>query len=213
MSTKTCPACGGSGNPSVSGVQEGTANGCMTCGGKGWVYDNNSGGGGGGCFTSDTKVKTADGWKEIHLINEGDGVISINNDGQLATRKVLRKKMHLNRRTLRVQTNNSSFGVTEIHSIKTANGNWKRVGQLNVDDVLTHLDDNDQVAEQTIQCIEKGCSETVYNLIVEGDYTFIVDGCIAHSFTYFRASRIFYYELVRFMSGTVIPPQFAVVAD
>jgi len=36
MATMTCPACAGSGNPSVSGER---STGCMTCGGQGWVYE------------------------------------------------------------------------------------------------------------------------------------------------------------------------------
>lgn len=190
MSTKTCPQCGGSGNPSVSGVQQGSASGCPTCNGQGWVYDNSSSGGGGGCFTGETKVKTLNGWKEIHSIKKGDEVFSINREGELSLKAVLSTKMHSNCKTLRISTDKGIFGVTSVHSVQLPNNQWSQVSKLSEGDSIYCLGHDSSLMRAKIQLIEEGGCETVYNLIVEGNYTFITNGCVAHSFTYFREIRV-----------------------
>ncbi len=197
-----CSQCGGSGKQSSNYV-------CSKCGGSGVEPS----GGGGGCFTGNTRVKTPSGWKQISQIKKGDIVISMGNNGELIERKVLADKVHLNCLTLRIQTDQRTFGVTGVHSIQTADTSWSRVSNLRVGEVLTYFNENNNIVEHTIKHIEQGSVETVHNLIVEGDYTFIVDGCIAHSFTYFRLPRILYYETVRFIKESFSVKKPALVAD
>ncbi|MET0072480.1 MAG: Hint domain-containing protein [Candidatus Thiodiazotropha sp.] len=152
-----------------------------------------------GCFPADTEIKTPYGWKPIKDLSTGSVVVSYTKRGQLVNSKVLQQCTHTlcNIVTIVTADRNASFTATEIHAVNTSGG-WLRINQLKAGDRVTYLADNGKIACHTVLSIEKTeRRETVYNLIVEGHYTFITRSCLAHSFSYFRAVRIQAYEFLR----------------
>ena len=192
MPYKTCPACNGSGNPSIAGVQKGSAQGCMTCNGSGSIYYTGTADEG-GCFTGDTRVKTPNGWKTIRDFSTNDSVMSIDHKGLLQERKVIKVKRVEDCHVFEVLTTNGVINVTLGHAIQLSDGTWKRISQLKIGDRINFLNEDGGISQHDIISKRRKKMCVVYNLVVEEDFNFLVEGCIAHSFSYFKKIKSFYY--------------------
>ena len=151
------------------------------------------------CFPASTLVCTESGWREIGDIVAGELVLACDSGGNVAFRKVSKKNVYSPSRISRVYQDGGAemFSATKSHSIKTARG-WFRVGQLKVGDEVEQVDLSGGKSYQKVEkIVHDDAIEPVYNLVVEKDYTFVVKGCLAHSFTYFRSIRVACYELER----------------
>jgi hypothetical protein len=202
--TKTCPSCNGSGNKAYDGPT-GSLNGCPSCNGQGWVYTNNSGGGGGTCFPGYTRVQPPSGLQNLSDLKKGDIVLSLDKQGVMSTQTILKKIKHLPTPIVTVITNNNSFDVTTVHAIKTKRG-YLRVNQLKQGDTIYETSKSGQQIENCfIQVKNNGEVKPFYNLIISETYTFLPQGCIAHSFSYFRTTRVvihsIYYIIKRIFSN------------
>lgn len=201
QTSKTCPSCGGSGYSGMSGVIPGSqqnASPCSHCGGQGWVHTSyeERHGGAGGCFAGYSKVLTPSGWKEICSVEPGDEVISLDSNGLLCNRAVLKKISHKNKRTLEIEVGATRINVTPIHSVQTSTGKWKHIGSLKQGESIKYIDSKMLLADHKIVHIRKCDSEYVFNLIVEDNFNFIVEGCVAHSFSYLKSIRSTAYKIV-----------------
>lgn len=153
----------------------------------------------GACFPGYTPVLTPNGWKNISQLDVGDEVMSFNEHGQLRCKEILRVKRHKPCSILTVHTNGDSFDATVSHSIMTNRG-WLTVGKLKNGDVISQVDQNQKIQSSVISSIDDSQHvEAVFNLIVSGNYTFVVKGCVAHSFTHFRLMRIMASEVLHFI--------------
>lgn len=144
------------------------------------------------CFPASTQILTVSGMKSIAEIEAGEMVVAYGTDGALSSQKVLKRKNHGPTQILRVVTDDGKYlRVTGGHSVLTSAG-WRRINQLQPDDILLSMVDGVLTKNVVLTIeVEANC-EPVYNLIVDGDYTFLPEGCIAHSFTYFRTPRIWF---------------------
>lgn len=152
----------------------------------------NGGGGGSSCFPGDALVRTATGWKQIRNIEPGTKVTALDEDGRFVEREVLRKKTHGKSeiREVRDTTGATIFRATGSHSVLTKAG-WKRVDRLKKGDVVvSYEEDNKTQVTQVGINVEVGSEENVYNLVVAGEFTFLVKGCTAHSFTNARELQV-----------------------
>ena len=204
MAKETCSACGGSGL--FGDMSKGEK--CQHCYGTGMVdaptsshsSGGHSGSGGSGCFTGCTKVLTPKGWIRIDQISANDIVLAVSGESEFEEAKVSKVIVHPPQNVINVETSHASIDVTDIHAIKTERG-WIRAGKAKVGENLVHLTSEGDSKVSEIKSIKNnGKVEPVYNLIVEKHYTFVVDGCLAHSFSYFRQTRIILSELVRVFS-------------
>lgn len=152
------------------------------------------GGGGSSCFPRGTKVLTPHGWANIEKLNVGDRVYSINNSDQLIPRCIKARKDHSKTSIIAVHTdNNHILRVTPNHTVLTETG-WKKVSKLRSGDQLYEVSKDGTKRVNVITEINKEKEvEPVHNLIIEGSYTFITDGCVAHSFTFMRGFRVALY--------------------
>ncbi len=197
MATKTCPSCSGHGTKNHS-ISKGVAsNICSNCGGSGQVQDYNAGGGGTGvrdCFPGEAMVLTPDGQKRIDSLGVGKIVLSLDTNSRLVPAKITRMVSHRRPHPiLRVVSvhEDLSFFATKRHPVRTQRG-WVRIKSLQPGDVLSYVTEKGEVRSHEVARVEKTERvEPVYNLIVDGDHTFLVQGCVAHSFVYFRRLRTF----------------------
>lgn len=151
---------------------------------------------GSSCFPSYTQILTPIGWQDITQLNTGDDVMSLNRQGEIQKRRILRVKEYQPNQIVTVHTDGDSFDTTRSHSIMTQRG-WVTVAQLQAGDVITQMNQRQQFETQVISAVENnGKTEPVFNLIVQGNYTFIVKGCVAHSFTYFKVFRMITHEVL-----------------
>lgn len=167
---------------------------------------NNSGSGGGSCFPSDADVMTPTGWRKISNLSSGDRVIAIDREGRRHSRQVLRVREYRPAPILEVRTSGESVAVTPSHSLLTECG-WRRVADLRQGDALLQIAGDHSLQRVTVQSVNAtGRFEPVFNLVVESDYTFVVRGCLAHSFSYLRLVRIFAWEAKQRIARMVVGP-------
>lgn len=200
MATKNCSACGGSGVNNTS-ISKGVSNNlCSSCGGSGQVTDYTSGGSGGGghgsCFPAGTHVCTPNGSTPIENINRGDYVMAVDAFGTTLIRRVTKLNSYGARPVSKITFDDTTWvSVTDHHTVKTQRG-WMRVRDLRTGDGLVSALDGKLPAFRKIGKIERGASiESVYNIVVEGECTFVAGGIVAHSFTSFRVIRSAIYRL------------------
>ncbi len=207
MPEETCTSCGGSGK--ASGDDSVSCGGCQG-GGKVYIsesdYEEKYGR---GCFSGSTRVRTPTGWRLIKDLDKNDLVVSINKNGELVNRNISERKTYRNRPTVKITVGSTLIVATKVHSIQISSGNWKKIGKLKVGDVVCFVDNSLNFSEHKVESIENGQPIDVYNLIVEGDYNFIVEGCIAHSFTYFRNLKCLYHNLISYIRKTSSQRQIA----
>ena len=161
-----------------------------------------SSGGGATCFPGDMRVFTLHGLRRIDGIEPGDRVFSISPNGSIEARGVLRRKSHAPNKIAEIIDLDGKrvFRATLSHSVLTEHG-WKTVSDLCAGDVVISYDDAGRKKTSELQSVRlQDTLEPVYNLIVERNYSFLVEGCAAHSFTYFRTARIVGHELIRFIT-------------
>jgi len=162
----------------------------------------NGGGGGNGCFPADTPILTPRGWRRIAEIKAGDIVLARTWTGRLAPRPVIRRKDYSESRILSVVSDSGEvlFRITRSDSVLTAQG-WRRIDQLQPGDELHGLDERGtETVVKVGRIVDTELVEPVHNLIVARSYNFLVQGCVSHSFTYFRIPRIVASEIWHFIS-------------
>lgn len=178
---------GGGGNQSNGLPQDGVGGMDGTQGGKG---QDKTSGGGGCCFDPRATVTMADGsGKMIKDIVVGDRVM--NQSGGYNT--VLGIECPVLGDRLMYSFNDHWAFVSEEHPLLTANGwgafdptSWavekEFVGQLTSIDVGTTL--IRQHGEETVQSIKSHSLDkdyVIYNLMLDGDHTYIVEGFVVHN--------------------------------
>jgi hypothetical protein len=151
-----------------------------------------SGGGGGGgcCFDPEALVTMADGTqKKIKDIIIGDCVMNQNHDFNT----VLGIETPTIRNRLMYKFNNTWAFVSEEHPLLTTNGwaafnpeSWavekEWVGKLNKIEIGTVIITKD--GEEVVTSIETECQPEdyiIYNLMLDGDHTYIVEGFVVHN--------------------------------
>ena len=161
------------------------------------------GGSSGGCFPAGTLVRTPIGDVPIEALNSGDLIESIVvGSGEVSTRKILKKQIHGERRIWRIEfSNGDSINTTQIHSFFDGS-KWKRAGEIVEGDSLVGSHSERRVVVRSFMTERL---EPVYNLIVEGDFTFFAAGAVVHCFSYFRQFRIAAWSLVAWLAHLRAP--------
>lgn len=182
-----CPYCGAPG---------GGAGSCGSCqhhrSGSSVQGAYRSGGGGGGeCFPADSLVLTPRGLIRIDSIKKGSSVLGVSRDGTLKPFTVKRVDSHEPGPLLFVRSFQAdrSFHITKLHAVSTKRG-WIKARNLKSGDEVSFVDENGRTQFHKVRAVETSSKIAgLYNLIVDGDHNFIVQGCIAHSFVRFRLLR------------------------
>jgi len=155
-----------------------------------------------GCFPAETLVHTPKGLRRISDICPGDLVFAYSDrTGRITVRSVLRNKSFGLRPVLDLhfQEDATTLQVTGSHTLLIEGKGWVIARQIEVGDKLVNV----QEPGKRVQVAEIAALNVspVHNLIVDGDFTFIVaEGFAAHSFTYARRTRVALSTLIRLVS-------------
>ncbi len=161
-----------------------------------------SGGSGGGCFPSGTKIATPRGELSIEELHPGEDVFSFNKKrGIIEVNRILRINEHAENPVWEIQfEDGSQVRTTPVHSFLAGNS-WKMARRVAPGERLLSLD---SLGKTNTRAIVKSKmtnqKETVYNLIVDKNYSFIADGMLVHSFTYLRSLRASVWSLLSIFS-------------
>jgi len=152
---------------------------------------------GNGCFSGDSKVLTENGLVEIKDIKIGDKVLT-----HTKTYKEVVNKLPFNHFRKFVEINgikstpnheyyviekdifNNGFDPNEFEKIVTENAKWVPAEELNMKDywLIKYVKQIDSFQAIEIKSIIiSDCAETVYDLTVEEDHSYNIEGIIVHN--------------------------------
>jgi hypothetical protein len=134
------------------------------------------------CFAAGTLVQTILGPRTIEAIEVGDRVLSQNpSTGELSYRPVLVTHRNGPAATLRIAINGETVVATGIHRFWKAGTGWTMARDLQPGDRLRMVGDSG-----SIQSIEPGATQMVYNLDIAENRTFLVGsaGLLVHDFSF-----------------------------
>ncbi len=145
------------------------------------------------CFAAGTKVLTASGYHPIELIARGDSVLAYDSQSrQLVRRRVLSRKRHKAARIWEIHTDSGAIvATTPNHHVLSARG-WTSVKALEPGDVLTRGFGS---TTRVVSVLRTDRFEPVYNLVVDKENTFIVEGTVVHCFASFKRLQALWYRL------------------
>ena len=161
------------------------------------------GGGGGGCFSAGTSILTPSGIRDIASLLPGDIVFGVNcKDGTLQPKPVLKVIRHRDNWIWELALQNGSkVKTTSIHSFKSG-AKWLKASNIKPGDVVQTANKFGRLEEQwVVRSCALSVAEDVYNLIVKDNFTFVADGFVAHSFTYFRSMRMHFWSVASLLAS------------
>jgi len=142
------------------------------------------------CFPKGTQILTPNGTKDISELHIGDLVISIGKNKETCINKVLKVKNYSDKVIWSIKFNDeSSIETTSSHSFLLGN-KWVKSCDICSGDNLSYYSNGHIVNKTVTSSSEIPLSTGVYNIYVENNFNFIADGMIAHSFSYFRLTRM-----------------------
>jgi hypothetical protein len=134
------------------------------------------------CFAAGTLVQTLGGLRNIESIVPGDRVLAQDtSSGALSYRPVLATHVNGPAGTFRIKIDRETVVATGIHRFWTAGRGWTMARDLKAGDPLRMID-----GIVTIQSIEPGPTEKVYNLTVAENRDFLVGtaGLLVHDYSF-----------------------------
>lgn len=146
-----------------------------------------------GCFPGDVLVHTPNGLRRIVELKAGDEVLTYSTRSHRTSIRRVKRKKHYAPSTII----NLTFGdcalplrVTGSHSLLSESGSWRKARDLSIGDSLLTIWEG-SIRSKKIIAVSSCDLAPVFNLIVEDNYTFIVDeGYVAHSYSYARWIRM-----------------------
>ncbi|MEM9570747.1 MAG: Hint domain-containing protein [Pseudomonadota bacterium] len=186
-----CPYCGapGGGSGSCGSCQHhrsgSSVSGAYRSGGS------RSTNGGGECFPGDAIVYTEFGPVRLDRILPGDLVMALDEAGHISPQSVQRVVSHRAGALIRIESESPELGfsVTRKHPILTESG-WQRASKLQAGDLVFAANMSQSIFSHRIKAVSQlSDAPPVYNLIVKTAHTYLVQGCIAHSFVNLRGFR------------------------
>lgn len=166
-----------------------------------------------GCFPAGTLVETPTGAIPIEKLAKGDSVLGVSIKAhEKRTKRIAKVCVH-------PLTTIWQIGLTDGRTIRTTaahsfyNGrSWIIAKNLKAGDSILFLSKAGIFESIEIRSSTPTVDRVpVFNLVIEEDFTFIADGAVAHSFSYFRNIRSFYWRLFsltrKSMAGIESKPQ------
>jgi hypothetical protein len=153
---------------------------------------------GGGCFPKGTQILTPNGTRDIATLSRGELVVTINpKENKEEVRRILKTISHSNRRIWQLEFSDGSvIRTTSVHSFFIA-GKWKKASQIKIGEAVILSGKSKPDCVKTVVTSKPTTeSEDVYNLIIDRDFNFLVEGVVAHSFTYFKRTKMWVWLIV-----------------
>lgn len=151
------------------------------------------------CFPAHSRVRTPFGERRIAALHPGDDILSMQSDGSLVVRPVVRVLQHprASVSTILFRSAREPLRATAFHTMLTDRG-WVRVDRLRPGDRLVEgfTSTARNIDAKVARVISPMGLEPVFNLITAREHNFIVEGAVAHNFTFMRGARILFHRLV-----------------
>ncbi|MDC6361645.1 MULTISPECIES: Hint domain-containing protein [Flavobacteriaceae] len=156
--------------------------------------------GGPDCFPKDTRILTSNGYLKIQDIRRETKVLSFcNRTNKLEEKAVLHfVKGHISKNVIEIQFDNgSSLKVTKNHPF-LSNGKWIKAKKLKSGQkMVRHAQDGTSGSLEIKNLIPVDHEVEVYNLIVDGHFSFIAEGFPAHCFANCKVIRTLFWQTIK----------------
>lgn len=157
------------------------------------------GGSNNGCFPAGTRIATPQGEVAIEKLQRGDCIFSYNEKkGVVEVNPILCIKEYSENPIWEIDfQDGSQVRTTPVHSFFSVN-EWKMARRISSGESLStfNYQSKSTVIKQVTTSRPTNQTETVYNLIVGNNYSFIANGLLVHSFTYLRLLRVVSWSLI-----------------
>ena len=143
-----------------------------------------------GCFPYAALVETPYGPLHIGDLAVGQSVLSYN-DGQFIPRQIIKKIECPPMKVTKVEFDEGyPLRSTWNHVFLTDSG-WRRLEKITVGTKLIRANGSSRTVKNVM--VSNEC-KPVFNLYTVGEHNFVVDGCIAHNFSFLRSLRTLFYR-------------------
>lgn len=169
---------------------------------------------GAACFPAGTTIRTPTGPRDIASARPSDVVFAFDpGRNVLRTRRILKVCKYDRQGLWKLDfADGTELRTTGHHSFRVLD-TWKKAQDIVTGDTLCCINAAGNVeTRRVIRSIPMPEAEVVYNLIVEGEFSFVADGVIAHSFTHLRRLRMFVWTIARAIAGVARRERFMKVA-
>ena len=154
------------------------------------------------CFPKGTKILTPSGDIDISFLKKGDIVLSIcNKTFSIKPSKILKVNEFHQSLIWNIEFDDGAvIRTTASHSFKTVKG-WQRASAITSEDKIFHIKPGGVKSYRKVKSsCQSADSEKVFNIIVQDNFSFIAEGAVVHSFTYFRKTRTLIWSAVDFFN-------------
>jgi hypothetical protein len=146
-----------------------------------------------GCFPGEVRVLTPDGDLPIGCLKDGDTILAFDeNQAELVPSRIKRTRRYEAGAVIAIHFGGqiSPLRTTGTHTLLVCDRGWVKANEIKVGDRLLMLSQSSHESPP-VTGISTCCVEPVFNIIVERNFTFVVDaGFAAHSFTLARSLRV-----------------------
>lgn len=156
--------------------------------------DYKSGHDSGACFAGSTEVWTPFGSRCIDSFKVGDIVLAWSEERQAIVEQPIRKvNAHAPTRIVQLRfRDGTQLRATVNHKLMTQDG-WKRIDKMVPSEQLWKATGISTRLDAVIALPEK---EPVFNLLTRYEHSYVVNGFIAHSFSFMRSLRHFVHRKI-----------------
>lgn len=151
-----------------------------------------------GCFPKGTQILTGNNITTcISLLKKGDLVATANDNNKIQIEKILKINLYKNKQLWEIVfTDGESLKTTHSHSFFNGT-DWLKASEITTGDLMYFYEKGNFKKKEVGVSSKLPIVEDVYNIIVDKNYTFIANGMLSHSFTYFRNYRKLYWSILR----------------
>ncbi len=157
-------------------------------------------------------ILTAIGAVDIASLKEGDSILTFDiRRAALNPERILKVSEHRDCRIWEITfTDGHQVQTTAVHSFRLAQG-WKMARDISGGDTVRCMTKGETLLRKVSESRQTMKVGNVFNLIVEGQFSFVADDAVVHSFSYFRIPRMlawaFYAKLRRHLLGRITKPR------
>ncbi len=154
------------------------------------------------CFPAGTIIETPSGVIDIESTKAGDLVLAYDPyKNELRHRSILKVCNYGKNLVWEIKfKDGSQLRTTASHALRVGKW-WKKASCVDKGDLICCIDSSRQVVtKQVVYSSATTDIKEVFNLIVDGEFSFVASGVVAHSFSYLRLVRCLWWTIYSTLS-------------
>jgi hypothetical protein len=134
-----------------------------------------------GCFPAGTLVSTPSGVERIEKLKPGSKVITLDDQGRVATPRAVKKIFVVDNDVLKLETEHGQLLTTETQPLRVANGTTNGAGELSKGDAILRWKNGKMLKSHILSVQERFRATRVHNLVFDETTFFVANGFVVRS--------------------------------